>query len=272
MKKNKLMAAAAITLFMAACSPKEKRTDLPAIINKSQLSFSVTQKSGHDNILYLQSNTKGVIPYWDYAEGVSTRVNDTVSLPFSGDYYIKYGANSPGGLVMDSTKITVSKTDLSLIADPEWGLIAGSTPQGKTWVLDMTAPIGWFGFDYGKPSGDNWDWHPSYAGNEWVMPNRDYGEMTFDLNGSKNYSRSLKNETGQVTKCTGKFSIDPVKKMVYLIGCEVLFGGDYYKNSSNWSELKILKLTETSMILAVIRDKPNPGDSPCYIGFNFKLK
>lgn len=272
MKKNNIIAAAIIAALTAACSPKEKRTDMPAIINESQLSFNVSQKQGHDNIVYLQSNTKGVIPYWDFAEGVSRKVNDTVSLPFSGEYFIKYGVSSPGGFVIDSTKITVSNTDLSLIADPEWGLLAGDQPEGKTWVLDMSAPIGWYGFDYGKPSGDNWSWHPDYAGNEWVMPNRDYGQMNFNLNGSKNYSRDIKNEAGQVTHCGGKFSVDPVKGMVYLVGCELLLGGDYYKNVSNWSDIKILELSATSMILAVIRDKPTPPDGPCYIGFKFKLK
>jgi hypothetical protein len=57
-----------------------------------------------------------------------------------------------------------------------------------------------------------------------------------------------------------------------LIGCEMLYGGDYYKQSSNWSTLKIISMSETSMILAVLRDHPNPPDGVCYIGYKFKLK
>jgi hypothetical protein len=52
----------------------------------------------------------------------------------------------------------------------------------------------------------------------------------------------------------------------------MLYGGDYYKNASNWSTLRIMKMTETSMILAVLRDKPTPPDGVCYIGFQFRPK
>lgn len=272
MKHLKIIIPVAIIIYIAGCSPKEKRESLPAALSKDDLKFSVTQQPNKDNVVYLKSFTTNAIPYWNYESGSSTLVYDTVTFPFSGDYVIKYGASSGGGFVWgDSVKIKVTKTDLSTITDPQWAwLTNGQT--GKTWVLDMASPIGWYGLDYGKGSGDDWSWAPDYASNTWVMPNQDYGSMTFDLNNGKNYKRILLDASGNATTCTGKFDLDIKNNTLKLIGCELLFGGDYYKNSSNWSTLKIIKMSETSMILAVLRDKPNPGDGVCYIGFQFKLK
>lgn len=263
---------AAAVIVTAACSPSEKRLDLPAETAPGQLQFSVTQQQGHDNTVYLKSLTPGVIPYWDYVDGTSTLAADTVVLPFSGDYTIKYAASARGGFVEGgSVTIKVTNTDLSTITDPQWGYLTNGQ-SGKIWVLDMSAPIGWYGLEYGKGSGDDWSWHPTYAGNEWVMPNRDYGQMTFDLNNAKNYQRILYDENHNPTTCTGKFDLDVAQLKVKLIGCEMLFGGDYYKNVSNWRDLKILDMSATGMTLGVIRDKPNPGDGVCYIGFTFKVK
>lgn len=271
MKKLYVLLLAATT-YMIACSPSEKRYDLPAVPNASALKFSVTQQQGHDNTVYLKSLTPGVIPYWDYVDGTSTLANDTVVLPFSGEYIIKYAASAPGGFVQgDSVKIKVTNTDLASITDPQWGYLTGGQ-AGKTWVLDMQAPIGWYGLEYGKGSGDDWSWHPDYAGNEWVMPNKDYGAMTFDLNNAKNYKRVMYDANNNAVTCTGKFDLDVANMKIKLIGCELLYGGDYYKNASNWREPKILAMSANSMVLGVIRDKPNPGDGICYIGFKFKVK
>ncbi|WP_205509020.1 hypothetical protein [Longitalea arenae] len=270
MQQLKLVILIAVVLFIVRCSPSEKRESLPAPLTKEDLKFSVTQQTNKDNVVYLKSFTSNAIPSWTYEGGFSTREYDTLVFPFSGEYVIKYGASSGGGFVAgDSVKIKVSKTDLSTITDPEWEWLTNGQ-NGKTWVLDMDFPIGWYGLDYGKPSGDNWSWHPDYAGNSWTMTKRDYGSMYFDLNNGKNYTRVLLDAGGNATTCTGKFDIDLKNKLVKLTGCEMLYGGDYYKNSSNWSTLRIIDMSATSMTLAVIRDKPNPGDGICYIGFRFK--
>lgn len=258
--------------WLAACSPSEKRDALPSALTKSDLKFSVTQKANHDNTVYLQSLTEHVIPYWDFESGTSTLANDTVTYPFAGEYIIKYSASAGGGFVVgDSVKIKVTQTDLSSITDPQWQWLTNGI-TGKTWVLNMDRPIGWYGLDYGKASGDNWSWHPDYVGNEWVMPNRDYGQMTFNLNGGKNYQRILIDASNVAATCNGKFDMDLKSNNLKLIGCELLYGGDYYKNVSNWNNCKIFELTDSSLTLAVLRDKPNPGDGVCYIGFTYRVK
>jgi hypothetical protein len=263
----------AIVLYISSCSPSEKRAALPARLSTDDLKFSITQQPNRDNIVYLKSYTVNAIPSWTFEGGNSTLMNDTLIFPFSGDYYIKYGASSGGGFVMaDSVKIKVSKTDLTTIKDPQWAWLTNGQP-GKTWVLDMAYPIGWYGLDYGKGSGDDWSWHPDYAGNSWTMPNQNYGSMTFDLGNGKNFKRISLDAAGNVAStCSCKFDLDVKNNVLKLAGCDMLFGGDYYTQSTNWSTLKIIKMTETTMILAVVRDRPKRPDGVCYIGFQFKPK
>lgn len=267
-KTVSLLALAALITGMAACT-KDEQT-LPSRMNTTELKYTVTQNTAHNNTVYLKSLTNGVIPYWDFDGGPSQLATDTVIFPFSGQYWVKYGSATGGGFVWgDSTKITVTNTDLSSITDPTWGFLTNGQ-AGKSWVLDMSAPVGWYGMDYKKGSGDDWSWHPDYAGNSWVMPNLNYGFMTFDLNGSKNYIRHLYKVNGaDSTISTGKFNLDLPNKKISLVGAELLFGGSYYAEVSNWSSLKILDISATSMTLGVVRDK---GAGLAYVGFKYKIK
>lgn len=263
-----------IFLFLfSSCNPSQKEAVLPAPINSSALQFKVSQKSDKDNIVYLQSLTAQAIPFWNYGSGTSTNVYDTVIFPFSGDYTIQYGVSSKGGYVEgDSAVVHVTQTDLSFLTDPNWAYIAGET--GKTWVLDMARPVGWYGLDYPKrnKSSEDWSYHPDYAGNEWVMPNRDYGSMRFDLNNGKNYARTYIDDQGVAKTTKGQFNLDPAQHSLKLTGAELLYGGVYYAQASNWHNITLLDMSATSITLGVLRDKPIPPDGVCYIGFTFKLK
>lgn len=263
----------AALLGLYSCSPSVKKVSMPAPISSSALSYTVTQNPDKDNEVYLESKTSAAIPFWDYGSGTSTKGLDTIIYPFSGDYTIHYSVSSAGGFVMgDSTTIHVTSTDLSYLTDPSWGFIAGAT--GKTWVLDMARPVGWYGSDYAKHNGsaDDWSWHPDYAGNEWVMASRDYGSMHFDLNNGKNYSVTFIDADGKTTTKTGTFDINTSAGTIKLNGAELLYGGDYHGQASNWQNIAILDMSDTSITLGVWRDQPNPGDGPCWIGFTYKLK
>ena len=264
--------AALMTLSgLFSCSPSTKSVSLPAAMSSSALSYKVSQNPDKDNEVYLESTTIGAIPFWDFGSGTSTNQYDTIIFPFSGDYTIHYSVSSAGGFVPgDSTVIHVSNTDLSYLTDPSWSYIAGET--GKTWVLDMSKPIGWYGSDYPKHNGsaDDWSWHPDYAGNEWVMTNRDYGSMHFDLDNGKNYSVTSIAESGTATTKTGAFDINTSTGMIKLIGAELLYGGDYHSQVSNWQNICILDMSETSITLGVWRDQSSEGT--CWIGFTYKLQ
>lgn len=266
-----LMTIAIAGLF--SCNPSEKEVDLPRAISASALKYKITQNPDKDNMVYLESETSQVIPFWDFGSGTSTKKMDTIIFPFSGDYTIHYSVSAGGGFVPgDSTTIHVTNTDLDYLTDPSWGYIAGAT--GKTWVLDMSKPIGWYGLDYAKHNGsaEDWSWHPDYAGNEWVMPDRDYGSMHFDLNNGKNYTLTMIDANGKSSTRTGNFDLNPEEFSMKLIGAELLYGGDYHSQATNWKRIELLELSDTSITLGVLRDNPNPPDGVCYIGYTFKLK
>jgi len=268
------LAAASILVALSGlfgCNPSTKQVTMPAPMNSSALSYQVTQNASKDNEVYLESTTKGAIPFWDYGSGTSTNQYDTIIFPFSGDYTIHYSVSSAGGFVPgDSTVIHVSNTDLSYLTDPSWGYIAGE--NGKTWVLDMSKPIGWYGPDYPKHNGsaDDWSWHPDYAGNEWVMTDRDYGSMHFDLDNGKNYALTSIDANGTATTKKGAFDINTSTGMIKLTGAELLYGGDYHSQVSNWQNVCILDMSDTSITLGVWRDQSTEGT--CWIGFTYVLQ
>ena len=266
MKYINIFSIAVIIAAFAACSPSEKRVELPAIIDKSQLKFSVTQNPSHDNVAYLNSQTPNASPSWSFGTSFSTRVKDTVLLPFGGANVIKYGVISGGGFVQDSVKINVTKNDDEFFANPNWNLLTNGQ-AGKTWVLDMVNPMGFYGLDWGKGGSGDWSWEPDLASNSWIMPSRDYGEIKFDLNGNFNYTKISKDAAGNASTCVGTFSYDFANKLINLNGCELLFGGDYHRAVANWNQVKVIRLTANEVVLGVIRTV-----DPCYLGFRFKPK
>jgi hypothetical protein len=245
-----------------SCQPIDDR-ELEALAPKSDLKFSVTQTQGYDNQVILESQTAGALPYWEYASGSSNKLKDTVIFPFAGEFEVTYSVFGAGGrTTADPYKITVSKNDPVYFPDPKWNFLTNGV-EGKTWVLDMTKPQGWYGFDYGKDSGANWSWHPDYKGNEWLMENKDWGEMTFDLNGGGNYSRTMYDNSGNPVNCNGSFSMDLAAGKIKLIGCDMLYGGDP-NNFPDKKNLKILQLDANVMILGVVS-----ATKPEYYGFRF---
>jgi hypothetical protein len=145
---------------------------------------------------------------------------------------------------------------------------------GKNWVLDMIDPVGWAGLDYPAASGDNWNWFPDYASNSWVMPNKNWGEMHFDLNGGYNTSvTQTALASAQQTTKSGTYNFDIANnKLTFNGGVEMLYGGDYYGDVSNWYSVKVVELSATSLRLAVIRDKSRTGEGVCLIVFHYKPK
>lgn len=256
----------AVASFTVSCDKGDYNLEAP--LEKSQLKFSVTQQQAKDNVVFLQSLTPGVIPYWDYTSGTSTRVSDTVIFPFSGDYKVKYRALTGGGYVEgDSVTVHVTNTDLSYLKDSSWYYLTKGT--GKTWELDMSKPMGFFGLDYPKHngSGADWSWHPDLASNSWIMPNRNYGQIKFDLNNAKNYQKTSIDANGVSTTCNGKFDLDPAAGKMKLLGCDLLYGGDYGTAVANWNDVTVIKITDQELILGVVRTI-----DPCYLGFTFKPK
>ena len=278
---TKMLAAAMVLGLMFSCEPQEDRESLPAItLDPAEINISVTNVG---NEVTMTNSTPDVIPYWSYKDaagnelGHSNQQQVVTIFPFAGTYSVDFTAYTRGGAVVAASRpVVIAENNAEYFSAPEWDMLTNGV-EGKTWVLDMASPIGWAGFDYPyNPLGsDYWNWFPDYAGNEWVMPNKNWGEMTFDLDGGYNISvtQTALNTNDQTTKAAN-FSYDIAKHtMVLNGGVEMLFGGDYYPDVSNWSNLQVVELSDSSLRLSVVRDQArNPADGPCQIVFHFKPK
>ncbi|KAF2512003.1 hypothetical protein EYY60_07080 [Flavobacterium zhairuonense] len=276
-----LFAAVTISSLLFSCDAVEDRETLPAVtLTPSTLKFSVTQNPTNKNQIVLKNDDPTVVPYWKYVDasgnelGHSNKSSDNVVFPFAGKYTVYFTAYTRGGSVEAApVSITVTENDVTYFKDPKWNMLTNGV-AGKTWILDMASPVGWAGLDYPAATGDNWSWLPDYAGNSWVMANKNWGEMYFDLNGGYNTSvtQTAISSEAQTTK-KGTYGLDLVNsKITFNGGPEMLYGGDYYGDCSNWITVKVVELTATSLRLAVIRDKSRTGEGVCLIVFHYKPK
>ncbi|WP_055094095.1 hypothetical protein [Flavobacterium aquidurense] len=285
MKRILYIVIAAVTIGsgLFSCEPAEDRDSLPAVsLTPETIKFSVTQNTANENEVILKNPDPNVIAYWRYVDangnelGHSNKSDDQIVFPFAGKYTVYYTAYTRGGSV-DAAPVVVniSKNDQTYFRDPKWNMLSNGE-AGKTWVLDFIDPVGWAGLDYpNNPKGtDYWNWFPDYAGNSWVMPSKNWGEMHFDLNG--NYNTSVKQtalETDGQTAKSGTYSFDVVNnKLAFNGGVEMLYGGDYHGDVTNWTSVKVVELTATSLRLGVIRDKSRKGEGVCLIVFHYKPK
>ncbi|MGO4771458.1 hypothetical protein ACEN2I_07320 [Flavobacterium sp. W22_SRS_FK3] len=279
-----LIAAVTIGSLLFSCEPVEDRENFEAVtLTPADVKFSVAPNPENGNEILIKNEDPDVIAYWRYVDaagtelGHSNKSSDKIIFPFPGTYTFYFTAFARGGSVQAATSksVTVTTTDLSSITtDPKWAMLTNGA-TGKTWVLDMASPIGWGGLDFPGKTGDNWNWYPDYASNTWVMPNKDWGEMTFNLDAGYNVSvkQTAQATTSQTTK-TGLFSFDIANnKMTLSNGPELLYGGDYYPDASSWTSIKVVELTETSLRLSVLRDQArNPNDGKAQIIFHYKPK
>jgi hypothetical protein len=276
-----VLAAVTIGSMLFSCEPVEDRDSLPAVtLTPSTLKFSVTQNPANTNEVILTNPDPSIIPYWKYVDsngnelGHSNKSSDKIALPFAGKYTVYYTAYTRGGSVDAApVEVTVTKNDEEYFSNPKWSMLTNGV-TGKNWVLDMTDPVGWAGLDYPAASGDNWNWFPDYASNSWVMPNKNWGEMHFDLNGGYNTSvTQTALASAQQTTKSGTYNFDIANnKLTFNGGVEMLYGGDYYGDVSNWYSVKVVELSATSLRLAVIRDKSRTGEGVCLIVFHYKPK
>jgi hypothetical protein len=251
MKHIKYLFLIGFTVIAFSCTPDYPELGQP--LSTSDLQYSVTQDPSYDNKVFLSSETEGVIPYWDYGLGISTQLKDTIVFPFFGDYWVKFTAFGRGGSLTDSTKITVSENDLSAFAAPEWNSLTNGV-EGKTWIFDPTAPIGYYGKDYIAHTGSSDDWSyfpgdcPGWSGFGCGTP---WGEMTFDLNGSYNYTVKQKSlTTDEYTTTTGKFSYNIDGKTMSFIGAKLLYSANYDAILS-WNQAHVFEVSENVLYLGV---------------------
>lgn len=279
-KLMRLLAAFMAIGSLVSCEPNVDDEGLPAPVDSSKIDISVTADA--TNLVTMKNNTPGTLAYWVYKDaqgnlmGTSNLNEAKIMFPFSGTYNVFFTAYSKGGAVeAEPVSITLENTNAAYFVEPEWDRLTKKI-AGKTWVLDMESPIGWAGLDYSyNPDGsDAWSWLPTYAEAGWSMENKDWGEMKFDLDGAYNISvtQTALADNSQTTQ-TGTFTYDIAKRKLILNGgVQLLIGGDYRPDVSDWTTLNVIELTDTSMRLSVVRDQSRTGEGKCQIVFHFKPK
>jgi hypothetical protein len=285
-------------LLIGVMACQDELPELDQVPNASEVNFTVEQALDIDpggNTVILRNETPETVAIWDYQTGKSNRKVDTIRYAFKGDYTIKFSALTGGGIVeKEPITISVTENNFSYVNDPLWINLTGGPGEEKSWLLDIDAkyfngPLYFYGVDNGWLDGggpwdpsfetgcygdDCWMWDPAYADNTWLMPDGDYGIMTFNLiNGS--YFSATKPMEGGIEQ-DGTFFLDINSKMLTINDASILRG---YKGNnagiagvSNWTNYTVFTLTEDYMQLGVIRDQDIDGEPPAMLVYNFISK
>ncbi|RJE74617.1 hypothetical protein [Reichenbachiella sp. MSK19-1] len=146
------------SVTMVACTPDSEDLSLG---KKPEASFTIEPIEGKNN-KYLLSNTTdgGFAYYWDKGNGTFEEgmENDTVYLPWVGEYDISLRVLTPGGYDETTESVTVDTADpnacsgfLSLLTDcssktwilaqPEGGALLVGPSDGSTWWTNSAADV-----------------------------------------------------------------------------------------------------------------------------------
>jgi hypothetical protein len=273
----------AMALLVTSCSPIESDETLGGVLPVNEVKGTVKNYKPGSNILILENETPGTAVFWDYIGGVlSLRQSDTLAIPFVGTLMIRQTLLCDGGQVTKEIPVTIVRTkndpedDAKYPINPMWGLLAGTTVDGKTWIWsDNTS---WAG-PYGKGGYGTSPW-PDWSGIENISKLPEHNgispdqEMKFDLVGKPNFTK--RTLSGEVLE-EGLFSWilyskpqPTVPDMGYpwaigqltLKGATVLsgFGYDDTKGTTPIYTYDIVKLTDTEMVLAWAANGTKFGD------------
>ena len=237
---------ASVILLMTACSPD--KDGLGGIdVTPEQLAagkgFSIDVNQETNQVTFKSLMPSSYSVYWEYGpmpadgaeasiSGTSTNSTYSLGIAFDGQYYVRMGVQTRGGIVFsERAPFSIDKMNVALLSDPLWTSLTGGVGSSKTWVLDIdasgtsvyfggpkwfyTTGANWNNFHDAKganyvdskswdastaiePSSD-WYWGADWAGNQWICGAADYGTMTFNLDGGANV---------EVNGSNGAFNMD----------------------------------------------------------------
>jgi len=290
MKSNKLIhfIIAAIMIFMAACAPESDSmgtVDLTTAQLAENTGFSVNVDQSTNQVVFKSLLPSSYSVYWEYGpaptsdaisiSGTSTTSTYQVGIAFDGDYYVRMGVQTRGGLVFsDRATFHIDAMNPNLISDAAWTMLTGGVGHSKQWVLDLdaagtslkfggpkwfyTSGMSWDSFH--NIAGENyldsdqwdsstaidptyaseWYWSADWAGNGWICGAADYGVMTFDLINGANVD---------VNGIKGSFNMDVASHTISFTGVIPLSPGqdDAIIGQRPDGNYKIIYLTDNAM-------------------------
>ena len=278
MKINKYILAftAFVMMLFAACSPEDNSLgskNLTSADLAQGLAFTITPDTDNPNIIHLKSLLSGYTVIWETPQGRSQSSDVDLKIPFPGDYYVRFGVETRGGIVFsDSTKFTVSTTYLGFVSDKLWTCLSGGVGKSKKWIPNDYAYVDADGYKmaageltYADPSttveynnwAANWDPGKGVTGDAGIFNS----SMTFSLSEKDGAKVSIVNETSGATENTrGTYMLDADNHTLTFNDCSILHTQSWDSKSSNWSiKLKVLKLTDNFLQLAIWRDTSTEG-------------
>ena len=274
-------------LFIS-CSPESD--DMGALdLTTAQLAentgFSVDVDQTTNQVVFKSLLPSSYSVYWEYGpaptseavsvSGTSTNSTYQVGIAFDGDYYVRMGVQTRGGIVFsDRATFHINAMNPNLISDAAWTMLTGGVGHSKEWVLDLdaagtslkfggpkwfyTSGMSWDSFH--NIAGENyldsegwdsstaidptyaseWYWSADWAGNGWICGAADYGVMTFDLINGANVD---------VNGQKGSFNMDVASHTISFTGVIPLSPGqdDAILGQRPDGNYKIIYLTENAM-------------------------
>ena len=255
-------------LLFSACRPD--KYELGPLASKTDLKYTIAPSSTNPNNIVLTSLTPNVTPMWVTPYGQSTRVKDTINIPFPGTYKFVYGVESAGGFVQSDTAIVIINTlDQNAVNGPLWVNLTGGNGKSKTWVLDLDANgvSKYFGgpFYYG---GTGWEWDPAFKDIGWAgVSAGDYGTMTFDLKGDAHFTSN--NKMFPDLSGTGKFMLYPATNQLATIGAQVLHDKAQGNNVLDWYAKMTIKTLDADHMQLIAISGPGAWYIYNYISLNY---
>lgn len=266
--------------WILSCSPEEhelKTVDVSPAELVEGIAFKIEHDPNNPNIIYLTSLMDSrYTPLWDHPQGRSQENTVTLQIPFEGEYQVKFGVQTRGGVVYgEPTTFTIDQFYAGFVDHELWTFLTGGVGNSKTWIHDN----GEYGLatgemDYADPTTTvewgnftpNWSPGKGHTADEGMWNST----MTFSLQGGANVAIHDTSEGG--VDETGTFMLDVDNHTITLTDAEILHPQGWDFKTTNWAKgLKILTLTENHFRVAVFRELVS-GEGEWWMIFNYVSK
>ena len=272
------MALLAMLMGMtAACTPDSYDLEAPDVASEDLvegIAYTITHDSENPNIVYLRSLMPSSYQVcWEHPQGRAQGAEVTLQMPFEGEYEVRFGVQTRGGVVYGPTAtFTIDSFYAGFVNDDLWTYLTGGVDQEKTWIFDN----GEYGFaagelTYADPSGtvtwNNWtaNWDPGvgHTGDDAIWEST----MTFNLQGGANVT--VYNSSSDETQ-TGTFMLNTDSHTITFTDCDLLHTPSWSDRTTNWRrDLQLLELDENHLRIGVMRDN---SEGPWWLIWNFVSK
>lgn len=134
-KKYTVVAWAATIFSMSSClSPMEPSGELKSLPSEEVFDIEVYSLTPGTNAIVLKNNSTQYAPYWNYGTGISTRQNDTVFIPYTGEFVISFTGMCDGGPVSTQRKISIEHIDWPKLESDEVELLLKYDFESSTFA------------------------------------------------------------------------------------------------------------------------------------------